>query len=266
MAIEADEFEASLGELREAAEAARVRRVAAGAMIVSPPKAVFVPPPPPTEAELREREERARVAEERAAQHLEGVREYQEFICKQREEDAAAEVALHIQYSEGILPKSFRWADFANEALLVSRVGDGALRAAKALTGGRAVFIGTSGTGKTSLAAACMRRSYLDRLNDGTHEFMSSFALSIARSRHALGEEAPLVESAMQAGLLMLDELGSDDMVHGSCIKEVIFERHWHARPTWVTTWMTPELMGAKYGDGVARRVFEGATVIDCNK
>jgi hypothetical protein len=87
----------------------------------------------------------------------------------------------------------------------------------------------------------------------------------MARSRHPLGEGEPdVITKALRADLLVLDELGSDEVVNGSAVKEIIYERHWQDRSTWVTTWMRPEQMSAKYGEGIGRRILEGAVVIDC--
>lgn len=166
-----------------------------------------------------------------------------------------------------VIPAAFRWASFAHPRILNARVQSAhAVEVALGLDGiERAVFVGSSGTGKTSLAAAAARKVIWQGAE--SVRFESSFRLSLARSRHPLGEGEPAtVEQAMNAGLLVLDELGSDELVHGSCIKEMIYERHWRARATWITTWMSPEEVGAKYGDGVARRIFDGAIIIECGR
>ena len=49
-----------------------------------------------------------------------------------------------------------------------------------------------------------------------------------------------------------------------NAVPDVLFERHAEGRPTWLTTAMTREAMAERYGDGLARRVYEGAKIIDC--
>jgi hypothetical protein len=96
---------------------------------------------------------------------------------------------------------------------------------------------------------------------------VSCWRLGIERSINALGRgEASLVEQAMEwAGVVLLDDLGNPSRDPPmSAVPDVILERHDAERPTWVTTWMTADEVEQRYGAGVARRIFEGATIIDC--
>jgi hypothetical protein len=47
-----------------------------------------------------------------------------------------------------------------------------------------------------------------------------------------------------------------------NAVPEVIMDRVNDGRPTWVTTWMTPEQVAQRYGDGIARRLYEAGRVV----
>jgi hypothetical protein len=119
---------------------------------------------------------------------------------------------------------------------------------------GSLVFVGPSGTGKTTLAVATLR----DRLEHSPDE-RCLFASSIHVSR-----DQGLVVRAMGCRLLLLDDLGSERSLPSNPVPDIIFDRHQANRCTWVTTWMTALQMADRYGGGVARRIFEHAAVIDC--
>jgi hypothetical protein len=70
------------------------------------------------------------------------------------------------------------------------------------------------------------------------------------------------VELAMGCSVLALDDLGNE-RAERSAVPDVIFERHAEDRPTWLTTAFGPDAIAKRYGDGIARRVFERAAVID---
>jgi len=131
-------------------------------------------------------------------------------------------------------------------------------------------WTGLSGSGKTTLACAAARawvQYYGSQLpSPVTLTFMRASELAVASRYHSLGEGRPaLVQQAMDADLLVLDELGTEPRVsQWSDVDDVVFARYERDAVTWVTTWMTPDEMAKKYGDGFARRVFEGATLIDC--
>jgi DNA replication protein DnaC len=89
----------------------------------------------------------------------------------------------------------------------------------------------------------------------------------VARAQHGLGQGEPTeVERALSAHLLVLDDLGSERNTATNAVPDVIFERAYAGRPTWVTTWMTAEQVAQRYGDGIARRLWERdrMTVIGC--
>jgi DNA replication protein DnaC len=82
--------------------------------------------------------------------------------------------------------------------------------------------------------------------------------------RHRLGSESPTVLDALEAPLLVFDDLGTEKDAPNSALVEVIFHRHAHAKPTWVTTWLSHEQRVNRYGEGFARRLVDGARIIDC--
>ena len=124
--------------------------------------------------------------------------------------------------------------------------------------------VGPAGIGKTSLAVAVAKRLVHRRNEAGM--FVDARELAFARAHSELGAEAQLVTEAIAAGVLVLDDLGLDGEVHNSPIVDVVRARHMEGAPTITTTTLTPAQAAAKYGDGVARRLFEridGAHVIE---
>ena len=125
----------------------------------------------------------------------------------------------------------------------------------------RVCLIGPSRVGKTSLAVA-MLRAWVAQ-HERSAMFVASHRLGMARIQHPAGHgEAELVEAAMRAPLVLLDDLGSERDFGMSPVADVVFERHAHDRPTWITTGLTREPLVARYGAGVVARLFERARVI----
>lgn len=138
----------------------------------------------------------------------------------------------------------------------------GAIALAKgSVSSPRVVLVGASGTGKTTLAV-CMAREWA-RAQLAAPLFVSCVVLVSARMRTNYGREASSVVEAIKAPLLILDDLGQPKSEPPSSpITDIIFARAYARRPTWVTTWMSPDDCTARYGDGVTRRVFERARII----
>jgi hypothetical protein len=160
------------------------------------------------------------------------------------------------------VPHEFAWASLGSP-LLVQRVRGGVQaveRARLSVSASRVILMGPSGSGKTSLAVA-MARAWVDHHKQAA-TFVLATDLASARSRSRLGSEADEVHQAIGAPLLVLDDLGTDRDIATSAVTEVIFKRHAESRATWITTAMNIDEMRAKYGDGVARRVFERARII----
>lgn len=173
------------------------------------------------------------------------------------------------------LPEKYDWALDSQE--LRALTGVAAIQevrlALSATRVPRVVLAGDAGSGKTGLAVATLRalieaarkpdaKSWLVGRACGCR-FVSAYGLSKARSQHPLGRgEAPLIQAALEATTLILDDLGSEKDGHASAVTEVLYERHAEGRVTWVTTWLTPDKATERYGAGISRRIFEGARII----
>jgi DNA replication protein DnaC len=166
------------------------------------------------------------------------------------------------------MPPRYRWARFdAKELPERVRVRGAIDKARQAVDDGcdRVLFLGPAGSGKTVSACCCLVRKIFERgTEDGViGDFVDCFALSAARAQSSLGDEPALVTRALSAHVLVLDDLGAEKDIHGSAVAEVLHERHAHMRHTIVTTGFTLEHLAGRYGDGIARRLAEGARIID---
>jgi DNA replication protein DnaC len=94
--------------------------------------------------------------------------------------------------------------------------------------------------------------------------FLPAYELARAASEHSLGEgKSPVVQRALEASLLILDDLGAEPKIHNSPVPDVIYQRH--ARPelqTVITTGFDDAVLEGRYGQGIARRIFEDAELI----
>lgn len=165
------------------------------------------------------------------------------------------------------LPAQYRANRFGGPEL-AARVKDptGIARARAGCPEGsrRITLVGPAGVGKTSLAAALGKFFCHELALRGT--YIDARSLSLARSQSPLGAEAELVTRALDVGVLLLDDLGLDGEVHNSAIVDVIYQRHASERVTLITTSLTPATAAQRYGDGIARRLFEavqGAVILE---
>jgi DNA replication protein DnaC len=163
---------------------------------------------------------------------------------------------------EKTIPDSYRWARFGAPELR-QRVPAPALAAAVAYgwRHDRVCLMGASRGGKTSLAVAMLRRwvSHTKR----PAAFVHAYRLGVARILHPAGHGEPeLVEFAMRAPLVLIDDLGGERDRALSALPDILVERHAENRPTWVTTGLTREQLVKRYGQGIVARVFERATMI----
>jgi DNA replication protein DnaC len=161
------------------------------------------------------------------------------------------------------LPPMFTWAGF-DAPDLVTRVKDTAAiaKARAALDADRVVFTGAAGLGKTALACCLLRAWASSRGLRG--EFIDAFVLGAARAQHELGRgEAQEIRRAIDAQALVADDIGADKPTMHNAVADVLHTRHANMRPTIVTTGFTVEAIRQRYGDGIARRVFENAVVIE---
>lgn len=132
------------------------------------------------------------------------------------------------------------------------------------------VFIGPAGSGKTTLLAARLRMLAVESVTALPRDddrpvrrvFCDARALVRARLEHQLGAgEAPLVERALDADLLVIDELGAETArgTAENVIAEILHHRHAQELRTLVATPFGRSELEAKYGAGVDRRLFEAA-------
>jgi len=178
---------------------------------------------------------------------------------------AAAQIAERsriIDDTARSIPTRFQWASFDNPVLLLERVHPkSAVEDARGHVGSVTIVIaGGSGSGKTSLACAILRKASANCNESGV--FVTAFDLAVARQQHPLGEnEAPALERAFGAPIVLLDEIGSE-YARYTATQEVIHRRHNWALPTIYTTGFSAAELVQRYGDGIVRRMFEGSSVI----
>lgn len=183
--------------------------------------------------------------------------------CEAREAASAARQTA-IAETERSIPAGYRWATFDSPDLSTRvRVASGksVAMASPLASFGRIVFVGEPGAGKTSLAVAMMRKRVASSGQRGA--FIHAYKLGVARIQHSAGDgEAGLVELAMRAPLVLLDDVGTERQTATNAVPDVILERHAEGLPTWITTWLTSAQAAEKYGGGIARRIFEDTKII----
>jgi len=158
------------------------------------------------------------------------------------------------------IPEGYRWARVGSP-LMAERIKASGPLPVVAPTG--AVFVGPAGAGKTSYAVAWLIKL---RQSGVRGTFVHSHTLARARQDSGFGHTPVVVERSVKARLLLIDDLGNEPKIEASSVSEVIFDRHAESRPTWVTTAFSPQQIADRYGDGIARRVFERAQVIRLGK
>jgi DNA replication protein DnaC len=158
------------------------------------------------------------------------------------------------------IPRRYHWCQFGSPEL-EKRVRDcRAIDVARsAVDAERVALLGPSGAGKTVLGT-CLLRAWADR--SVRVLFADAISVAQARANHGLGAEPTLVVSAMRKPVLLLDDLGLDKPIFNSAVIDVLFSRHQNQLRTIVTSGFDQAQLGERYGDGIARRIFEGATVI----
>ncbi len=173
-----------------------------------------------------------------------------------RPEPVAAE---RVSLCERSIPKSYRWARPDSPELAARvRTADPAAMARTIAAETNVIILGAAGAGKTSLAVASLRA-----LAAPYARFLHAYRLGTVRIQNAAGEgEAALVDLAMSAPLILLDDVGNERQTANNAVPDVIFERHAAELPTWYTTAFEPADIAKRYGDGVARRMFERALVV----
>jgi DNA replication protein DnaC len=126
----------------------------------------------------------------------------------------------------------------------------------------RIVLQGTAGSGKSVLAACILRRLFDEDRAGYSPVFFDGFRLAVARAHSQLGNEAEDVTEAMEASVLVFDDLGAGKVTAHDATPDVVFRRHADELPTIYTIGFPREDVRAKFGDGVYRRIYESAIVI----
>jgi DNA replication protein DnaC len=122
----------------------------------------------------------------------------------------------------------------------------------------RATLLGPAAAGKTSLAVAIAHA--WARVHARPAVFLAAVDLGVARQQHGLGDGDPrIVRDAMNAPLLVLDDLGQEAEFGSPVVAHVIQHRYDRVRPTIATSGLTVEQLVSRYGAGVARRLIETA-------
>lgn len=168
------------------------------------------------------------------------------------------------------IPRHFRWAIEATPEALRARVQASPEMIRRGLENppsASLLFMGNTGSGKTSLAVAMLDAWVRLQPSKRTGAlFVEAGWLSRARARHKLGEEAPLVAQALSCPLLVLDDLGSEREDRDGCITDVIYGRTNADLPTWVTCGLAQgestieafaAVLAKRYDGGFVRRILE---------
>lgn len=178
------------------------------------------------------------------------------FSCCQkadRESEVRDEAAI-----AGI-PARFSWATVDAAALAHRVQSTKSIEAlVKAILEAPRVTVGgATGSGKTSLLVACLRKVL-------PYGFMvRAERLARAPIEHSAGQgEAPLVLRAKAARVLLLDDLGTDEITKVSAVRDVVFARYDAGLPTWISTGISSSEIESLYGSGFARRAVSEALTI----
>lgn len=127
-------------------------------------------------------------------------------------------------------------------------------------------LIGPTRTGKTTAAGLLFRKHLAKAARAGGGQWWEArrmrwahaATLSTARKRHRLGhDEAPIIEEACTASVLVLDDMGWDRDGDNTAIGDVVNQRYESELPTIITSGLTKVEMLEHYGDAVFRKAFD---------
>lgn len=172
------------------------------------------------------------------------------------EPSAESESAIRDRSITTSMPAEFRWARLgcAEMATRCPVAADW-----QRFDGAHSVTLlaGPKGSGKTSLGSALYRAKLEALTGRGCWIAANDLAASVRETR--LGAMPQAIAIARSCAVLLLDDLGQEAQNEDSraAIEGVISERHRTHRPTIVTTGLRADMIAARYGDGVLRRLSE---------
>lgn len=184
--------------------------------------------------------------------------------CLARVEGASIERAAETMLRPALASIPNEWRDvFLYGSFLRTRVRSTAMIVAAqegSPWASGAVIRGALALGKTSLACAMFREWVTNSVVDTGTKASSRFV-----SARMVPRMPDRFDQLAGAAMIVLDDVGSEgDMPHArAAVADLISERHAWSRPTIVTTWLDAKSVAARYGDGIARRMFERSLVID---
>jgi hypothetical protein len=165
------------------------------------------------------------------------------------------------------IPERFGWARWSAPEL-AQRVAGGARRvddARRALVRPCALLLGGAGSGKSSLACAWMR----EHIEAGVERVRFVPALELAGPSYIDGVSR--LDLAVSASRLVLDDLGEEltGAMGGNlaaqrieAVVRLVRARHDQGLGLVVTTGRDQDWIARTYGDGIARRLFEGVAPV----
>jgi DNA replication protein DnaC len=186
-------------------------------------------------------------------------------LCSECENRIDLAKALDAKWRDRCPPR-YKAARFDSPSTLAARVSDvRAIELARTAMDAHLVvtLLGPPGVGKSTLACA-LAAQWAEAANWRRADYVTAFHLATARADHPLGHgEAPIIRHARTASLLVIDDIGQEPLSPMSAVVETIHHRHEHERRVIVTSAISRQALGERYGGGLARRLLENATVID---
>lgn len=196
--------------------------------------------------------------------------------------DRAAVRLADLQPAYATLP-DWPWARFDNEkfcAHVRKTGGDVMLRTANEWRrkDGHLTLVGATGAGKTAVVAAIAHRILdMARDDDALHahavevaaalRFVAAVDLGDAAKRWPPRDQQhpPLVQAALDASILILDDLGHEDPKERVVFKVIDARYRSHGKPTIVTSRLARADMERedRYGPDGARRIYDCTRVVD---
>ena len=192
--------------------------------------------------------------------------------CGAVREEGARRARIRARIAREI-PERFRWATL-DHPLLGERItgAEGkACRLRAVEPRSRVVLLGEAGSGKTTLACAWLR-ACIEADPAARHRYIAAHDLAAP----GYVEGVSRLELALSAEALVLDDLGAELAGAGAgtgvaaqrieAVVRLVRVRADRDLGMVVTTTHDAQGIAGIYGDGVARRLFEGATVVRCGK